>query len=786
VKQLFVVMPFGLKPYTSTHAPATSTTIDFDEIYRGIIQPAAQQAGVMPLRADELLTNGRVSEQVLQQLLLSELALVDVSTPNPNVYYELGIRQSVSAGPTLLTAIQGSGLPFDIRDLRVLKYAWPQGPQDRFVEKLARAIRDAEAASKNPIRSYLEAVHLTTNPKVDDVAFERDLHGRLERATTTRQLLALWGWAKSNSKLPAFWLLALGRQLFTADQREMAVEAVQRAVEEKPDDYEVHRQLGWYLRKLPRPRNAQAMRALRRAIELNPSDPEALALLGGLLKRGRRFALALGCYERALQLSPRDPYLQINCASLRILASPTRPEQGQALYREVLDTPALSEPAHADEWQRFNRAEVHFALQRHEEARELYLAAAREARKQTTCESAIEQLELFERVGFESVRSAELTRALRAVVTQRFAGPRSAAILKPTSPQVAGNRLPILLHLSDVHFGTRKDVDMHRFSASADSYTLVDHLAREFDAKKGHFPHHEDRLHLVISGDLTYTGTESEFDRVLEFLTELCQRLRIPKQRVHLTPGNHDISWAACADNPAKRFDNYVALLEEFYGRELFPQRYPHVKRKTFGKQVHPEPYQLVGFHVDPDSGLAITTLNSCVYEDQQEHFGYIGKRQMDFVADWLAQSPAAESLVRVAVLHHHLHPFPEPLEPKKGSEVQLDMSTIRDAGFVEQRLEQLRFDVVLHGHKHKPQLRETLIRTTGSTGPSASKLIVCGAGSTGVSRAELEHAEGNHYIEVLRAPREPGVGFITVEWRELAVTAGADWRTSARWNVTG
>jgi hypothetical protein len=35
---------------------------------------------------------------------------------------------------------------------------------------------------------------------------------------------------------------------------------------------------------------------------------------------------------------------------------------------------------------------------------------------------------------------------------------------------------------------------------------------------------------------------------------------------------------------------------------------------------------------------------------------------------------------------------------------------TIRDAGLVERRLEKLGFDLVLHGHKHKPQLRETLV----------------------------------------------------------------------------
>lgn len=139
--------------------------------------------------------------------------------------------------------------------------------------------------------------------------------------------------------------------------------------------------------------------------------------------------------------------------------------------------------------------------------------------------------------------------------------------------------------------------------------------------------------------------------------------------------------------------------------------------------------------------------------------------------------------------MHHHLHPFPEPLEAREGGDVVLDLSTVRDAGMVEQRLEKLNFSLLLHGHKHKPQLRETIVRDPLiDSSHQIRPLIVSGCGSTGVSRHELEHNQPNHFaiLEILQPVRTPGVDFAVVEWRELAVRPGAEWATKQRWTLKG
>jgi len=147
-------------------------------------------------------------------------------------------------------------------------------------------------------------------------------------------------------------------------------------------------------------------------------------------------------------------------------------------------------------------------------------------------------------------------------------------------------------------------------------------------------------------------------------------------------------------------------------------------------------------------------------------------------------------ALARVAVFHHHLHPFPEPIEERTTIEPALDMSTLRDAGVVERNLERLGFDIVLHGHKHKPQIRETRIRNRNERGGVRrnSPLIVCGAGSIGVDSRELEHSQANQYavLELKKSVRAEGVSFLRIESRELSLEPDAEWATADDWNFNG
>ena len=215
-------------------------------------------------------------------------------------------------------------------------------------------------------------------------------------------------------------------------------------------------------------------------------------------------------------------------------------------------------------------------------------------------------------------------------------------------------------------------------------------------------------------------------------------------------------------------------------------KKYPLIDWPLGYDNEHPEAHQILSIHRDLSHDILFLGLNSCVYETHQDHFGFVGERQIKALRKLVAGAKVSRATVKIAVIHHHLHPFPELLEKRDPSETWYDMSTIRDAGFVERALENLGIDFVLHGHKHKPQFRETIVRDSTTEAGIAKRLIVCGAGS--VSCTELEAEEQNQYqvIELKRSQRTANAEFAHLEWRCLSRRSGVGWLSSNAWDIRG
>ena len=133
----FVAMPFGTK--TDVAGP-----VAFDAVYRNIIEPAIEAAGLEPLRADEEVTGGLIHKPMFERLILCRFAVADLTTTNANVFYELGIRHAARPGSTVLIFAEGRGqLPFDVAPLRALPYRLdgsgvPADPQKSIADLAAR------------------------------------------------------------------------------------------------------------------------------------------------------------------------------------------------------------------------------------------------------------------------------------------------------------------------------------------------------------------------------------------------------------------------------------------------------------------------------------------------------------------------------------------------------------------------------------------------------------------------------------------------------------------------
>lgn len=166
----FVLMPFGEKK------DQKGRKLNFDLIYSEIIRPAIIACDVQPLRADEELLFGNIHKPMFERLVLCEYAIADLTSLNPNVFYELGLRHAIKPYTTLPISAFDTPLPFDIHSDRTLPYhindegELTQAEEDRTA--LIRLLKTAvsKKAIDSPVFQLLdgwEVTHTLSHEKTD-------------------------------------------------------------------------------------------------------------------------------------------------------------------------------------------------------------------------------------------------------------------------------------------------------------------------------------------------------------------------------------------------------------------------------------------------------------------------------------------------------------------------------------------------------------------------------------------------------------------------------------------
>ena len=124
VRTCFAIMPFNIKTDASR-----GDTLNFDtKVYDNIIEPAvkmAQDEGRLPIsvtRADKVLRAGSIHERMIQLIADADVAIVDLTTANPNVFYELGVRHALRDRVTVLIRRRGTKSSFNIAGLATIDY----------------------------------------------------------------------------------------------------------------------------------------------------------------------------------------------------------------------------------------------------------------------------------------------------------------------------------------------------------------------------------------------------------------------------------------------------------------------------------------------------------------------------------------------------------------------------------------------------------------------------------------------------------------------------------------
>jgi len=92
-----------------------------DDVWKSCIEPTVSAAGLTPKRGDTTLRTGRLIHNVWNEILESGCVIADLSAPNPNVYYEVGMAQGL--GRDVFVMVQkGATLPADLKGTHYLEY----------------------------------------------------------------------------------------------------------------------------------------------------------------------------------------------------------------------------------------------------------------------------------------------------------------------------------------------------------------------------------------------------------------------------------------------------------------------------------------------------------------------------------------------------------------------------------------------------------------------------------------------------------------------------------------
>jgi hypothetical protein len=371
----FVVMPFDTKP-TGRSEPDVPTEVDFDALWYRVYRPLLTDMGYEAVRADRDVGALIISEMI-QRLALADLVVADVSLPNANVYYEIGVRHAAKRVGCVLVAADWAKPVFDLAQIRQLRFPLPDG---KIGEEAATAARAALNEGVGPLIDG-------SSPVFDSVEGFPD--SSPERASAFREQVAKL--SEFNADVRAARLAPAG------EKRAKALEVFEKHGRSRAIQEAVVLELlgllrdnvGWketldYIDALP-PKVAQhplvleqralalgkvgdatgAVGQLEELIASQGGTPERYGLLGGRYKelyrrataesdRGRYLELAIDAYEHGMLLDLNSYYNASNLARLyRDRADPGDDER--AAETQLVTMRACNrviELGIADEWAR--------------------------------------------------------------------------------------------------------------------------------------------------------------------------------------------------------------------------------------------------------------------------------------------------------------------------------------------------------------------------------------------------------------------------------------------------
>ena len=285
----FVVMGYGKKTDYKI-----GRSIDLDKTYNNILKPLIEELGMECVRSDEIIHSGIIDKPMFNQLISADIVIADISTYNPNAFYELGVRHALKPYTTIIISEDQLEYPFDIQHSVIYKYKH-QGEDIGYSEVMR---------FRAELRQLLETI--LSNPQTDSPVYTyienleppalKDIKESSQNAKNTLRYIIDSGeeaLSKSNFiEAKSFFYKALG-----IDKNNSYI--IQRLI------------LSTYKSKYPTEKDS-LIEALEMINNLSPNtsnDPETLGLASSINKRLWDISKDNSLLDKAIEYSERAFYI---------------------------------------------------------------------------------------------------------------------------------------------------------------------------------------------------------------------------------------------------------------------------------------------------------------------------------------------------------------------------------------------------------------------------------------------------------------------------------------------
>ncbi|MES5483835.1 hypothetical protein QMZ05_13860 [Bradyrhizobium sp. INPA03-11B] len=337
----FMIMPYGRKP-TQAESKLGPAEIDFNALWdRGYV-PVIKELGYEPVRADQD-TGALIVGQMLERLYFADLVLADMTIPNGNVYYEVGIRHAAQKTGCVLLAADWSKQLFDVVQMRTVRYPLPEGNisddtaaglRPRIKEGIL-SLRDGLSPMPQSIPGYPEDVDptkaTTTKEQLAELAAFQTKVREVRAAPHAERMQRAQALIASEGMPPATYPIALALLLLLRDSVDKTTDwscvldfaaGLPNKFKDVPEIQEIREFAAAYAGN-----NLQAIAALETLIRTAGPTPERLGLMGGRYKRLARAATlavdkrqaqakAIEYYEQGMQIDLNAYYCSSNLPRL--------------------------------------------------------------------------------------------------------------------------------------------------------------------------------------------------------------------------------------------------------------------------------------------------------------------------------------------------------------------------------------------------------------------------------------------------------------------------------------